>query len=183
MTDDDPYKVRVLAQDPDCPTDGTCFVLGEVPARPGRVQGDARIVEDPRLLAAYAHKVGPGEILVEFDKSEPLHPYERYECEWGYVLTSGAGEDIRVLHIGEHQIPAELVDHDYWLLDDTHPVRMHYAATGAFLGATVEPDLIDLYRSGRRAVWGTEVQPVAEEFAIWWSRHPELHRDARWKVA
>jgi hypothetical protein len=60
---------------------------------------------------------------------EPLHPYERYECEWGYALTTAAGEEVRVLREGEHPIPVELVDHGYWLLDDTHPVRMHYADT------------------------------------------------------
>jgi hypothetical protein len=43
-------------------------VLGEVPARPGKVQAVARIVDDPQLIGAYAHKIGSGEILVEFDK-------------------------------------------------------------------------------------------------------------------
>lgn len=43
-------------------------MLGEVPARPGKVQAVARIVDDPQLIGAYAHKIGSGEILVEFDK-------------------------------------------------------------------------------------------------------------------
>jgi hypothetical protein len=69
VTDDyDPYEVRVLAEAGDCPTDGTCFVLGEVPARPGKVQAVAKIVDDPRLIGAYQNKIGSGEILVEFDK-------------------------------------------------------------------------------------------------------------------
>jgi hypothetical protein len=113
---------------------------------------------------------------------DPLHPYERYECEWGYVLTSAAGEDIRVLHPREHQIPADLIDHDYWLLDDQHAVRMHYSDSGEFLGATVEPDLLDSYRAARQVVLGTIDQPVAEEFTTWWSRHPELRRDSDRKV-
>lgn len=36
----------------------------------------------------------------------PLDPYERYECEWGYVPNSACGETIRILHVGEHQVPA-----------------------------------------------------------------------------
>jgi len=109
---------------------------------------------------------------------DPLHDYERYECEWGYAPNAEAGEDIRVLRVGEHQLPTPLVDHDYWLLDDIHPVRMHYADTGEFIGATLEPDLLELYRSARGGAWS-----LAEPFTGWWERHPELHRDAPGKVA
>ncbi len=109
---------------------------------------------------------------------DPLHDYERYECEWGYVPNVAAGEDVRVLRIGEHPLPAELVGHDYWLLDDAHPVRMHYGPTGEFVGATVEDDLIDVYRIARDTAW-----TLAEPFTAWWARHPEHHRDARRKVA
>lgn len=77
MADNDSYTVRVLAEAGDCPTDGTCFVLGEVPARPGKVQAVARLVDDPRLLGAYAHRIGSGEILVEFDKSDILGVTDR----------------------------------------------------------------------------------------------------------
>jgi hypothetical protein len=127
-------------------------------------------LSDERTRGLYRHRV---RLL-----HEPLHPYERYECEWGYALTSAAGEEVRVLCEGEHPIPVELVDHDYWLLDDTHPVRMHYADTGEFLGATIEPSLLDLYRSGRRIA-----MDAAEEFANWWSRHPELRRRTDGRVA
>ena len=109
---------------------------------------------------------------------DPPHAYERYECEWGYVFTGGAGEDIRVLDPADHRLPAELVDHDYWLLDDVRAVRMHYAEGGAFLGATVEPDLIEAYRAGRDAAWR-----LAEPFNTWWNRHPEHHRDNDGKAA
>jgi hypothetical protein len=109
---------------------------------------------------------------------DPLHPYEYYECEWGYLLTGGAGEDVRVLDIAEHQLPAELVDHDYWLLDDRHAVRMHYAGDGQFLGATVESEMIDTYRAGRDTAWRH-----AEPFVAWWQRHPEYRRDVRRKAS
>jgi hypothetical protein len=107
----------------------------------------------------------------------PLHPYERYESEWGYVFTSAAGEDIRVLYPGEHQLPDALIDHDYWLLDQVHAVRMHYADSGEFLGATIEPDLVDAYRLGRDTAWLR-----AEPFSPWWNRHPEYHRQSHGKV-
>jgi hypothetical protein len=77
VTRNDPYTIRVLAEAGDCPTDGTCFVLGEVPARPGKVQAVARIVDDPQLIGAYAHKIGSGEMLVEFDKSDILGVIDR----------------------------------------------------------------------------------------------------------
>jgi hypothetical protein len=77
VTKNDPYAVRVLAEAGDCPTDGTCFVLGEVPARPGKVQAVARIVDDPQLIGAYEHKIGSGELLVEFDKSDILGVTDR----------------------------------------------------------------------------------------------------------
>lgn len=77
MTDNNPYAVRVLAEAGDCPTDGTCFVLGEVAARPGKVQAVAQIVDDPQLIGAYAHKIGIREILVEFDKIDILGVTDR----------------------------------------------------------------------------------------------------------
>lgn len=103
---------------------------------------------------------------------DPVHPYERYECEWGYVPNVAAGEDVRVLHLGEHRLPATLIDHDFWLIDDVHPVRMRYGDTGEFLGATIEPEMIDVYRAGRDTCWTR-----GELFAAWWSRHPEHHRN------
>lgn len=72
MSESRPYEVTVLRQatcDP-CPDDETCFIAGTVPARPGKVQAVAQTVADPALIAAYAHKIGPGEVLVEFDEED-----------------------------------------------------------------------------------------------------------------
>lgn len=101
---------------------------------------------------------------------------------WGWGIscesTSPRPPTVRVLRIGEHTLPTELIDHDYWLVDDVHPVRMHYRPTGEFLGASIEPDLLDTYRAAREHAW-----ELAEPFPAWWERHPELHRDAYQKVS
>ncbi|WP_028937480.1 hypothetical protein [Pseudonocardia spinosispora] len=60
------YTIRVLWGS--CGDDETCPMLGTVPARPGKVQGVARLVTEPDLLAAYARHIGPGEALFEMDE-------------------------------------------------------------------------------------------------------------------
>lgn len=100
-----------------------------------------------------------------------LTEYERYSCEWAYVHTTAAGEDIRVLRRGEHAIPAEVVSGlDWWLVDDTVLIHMRYDEVGRFLHADLV-DATDEYRHARDAAWA-----AAEPFGPWWARHPELHR-------
>lgn len=67
----EPYEIEVLRAAA-CPDDETCFIAGRVAPRPGKVQTVAKIVTDPALLAAYSHKIGEGEILVEYDDAEIL---------------------------------------------------------------------------------------------------------------
>lgn len=99
-----------------------------------------------------------------------LTDYELYSCMWGYALNSQAGEDIRVLRGGEHQVP-ELLDSEYWILNDELVVPVLYDAHGRFLGAGVmSPDRVEEFLADRDAAW-----EAAEPFAQWWSRHPELH--------
>lgn len=69
MSESHPYQVTVLRQGR-CPDDETCFIAGTVPARPGKVQVVAQTVTDPQLIAAYRHKIGPGEVLVELDEGD-----------------------------------------------------------------------------------------------------------------
>jgi hypothetical protein len=102
----------------------------------------------------------------------PLTDYLRYECEWGYALNAGAGEDIRILDLSERPLPDGLPDHDFWLIDDQFPIRMHYDRDGAFLGA--DP-------AGNAALPGyqlarDEAVAAAEAFGTWWDRHSEEHR-------
>ncbi|MGH3853247.1 MAG: DUF6879 family protein [Pseudonocardiaceae bacterium] len=104
----------------------------------------------------------------------PLSDYDRYACEWGYAYNVPAGDDTRVLDLTERPGPAEVVDHDFWLVDHEHPVRMHYDEAGRFLGATVaDPAELGRYQAARNAAWR-----AAEPFDAWWGRHPECHRAA-----
>lgn len=104
--------------------------------------------------------------------SEQLTDYERYACKWGYALNSRAGEDIRVLHRGEHHIPVGVIEHDYWVMDDDQVVAMHYDEHGRFEGADIlDRDALDVHLRDRDTAWD-----AAEPFLDWWARHPELHR-------
>lgn len=96
---------------------------------------------------------------------------ELMSCHWGYFY-NGRHEDIRVLHEGEHDTPAGLVEQDYWIVADTFVVPMHYDSAGRFLGAEVLPsDRLPDFRRDRDRAWA-----AAEPFGDWWARHAELHR-------
>jgi hypothetical protein len=103
----------------------------------------------------------------------PLTDYLRYECEWGYLPNAEAGEDIRILDLTDQARPPGLVDHDFWLVDDQHAIRMHYTADGQFLGATPADDPIPYQRARDAAV------AASEPFTDWWARHSEEWREHR----
>lgn len=103
----------------------------------------------------------------------PLTDYLRYECEWGYVLNAQAGEDIRILDLAEHAMPAVLVERDFWLIDDKHAIAMYYDKAGRFLGAKPVDDPTP-YRQTRDALVSS-----AEPFPSWWARHGEEWRERR----
>jgi len=105
----------------------------------------------------------------------PLTDYLRFECEWGYAYNAGAGEDIRIIDLAEQARPAGLPDHDFWLIDGEHAIRMHYTAAGQFLGA--EPaaaDELPRYRRARDAALA-----AAAPFSTWWRQHTEEWREHR----
>lgn len=103
--------------------------------------------------------------------TNPLTDYERYSCEWGYALNAEAGEDIRVLRHGEHDVPP-LSPEDWWLVDDDQVIEMRYDNEGRFLGGYLRPPHVaHVYRAKRDVAW-----EAAEPFTTWWERHPELHR-------
>jgi hypothetical protein len=105
----------------------------------------------------------------------PLSDYLRFECEWGYVYNAGAGEDIRIIDLAEQDLPDGLTDHDFWLVDDTHAIRMHYTGGGQFAGA--EPaTAAELKRY--LGAWETAVA-ASVPFPDWWNRHTEEWREYR----
>lgn len=104
--------------------------------------------------------------------SADLTDYERYACEFGYLYTAAAGEDIRVLRREEHDVPSGLIERDFWIVDDAQVIEMHYDKQGQFLGAELlAADRLADYAHTRDAAW-----EVSEPFISWWERHPELHR-------
>lgn len=100
--------------------------------------------------------------------SAMLSDYERFECDWAYRLNVPCGEDIRVLHRGEHDVPS-LLGFDYWLVNDSTVLRMHYANDGKFQGAQEAPELLRVCRREARHTFRE-----AEPFLQWWERHPEI---------
>lgn len=108
----------------------------------------------------------------------PLSDYLRYECEWGYaVTTTETPEEVRILDLAErpHEQELAVVDHDFWLVDGERVVRMHYADDATFLGAELlGPEATPRYRAARDAAWRLGV-----DFGPWWAERPEYHRDHR----
>jgi hypothetical protein len=106
--------------------------------------------------------------------STPLTDYLRFEAAWGYAHNSAAGEDIRIIDLSERPAPAGLPDHDYWLIDDAHVIRMHYDDAGRFTGADpVDPAELPVYQQAKAMALA-----AAEPFGTWWARHREEHRAA-----
>lgn len=103
----------------------------------------------------------------------PLNDYLRYEFEWGYLPNAEAGETIRVLDLSEVRRPDELIEQDFWILDDAHVLMMIYNEAGEFVGGEI-PDDVESYRRARDAALA-----VSEDVGDWWARHPEEHRANR----
>jgi len=155
------------------PTDGSDYqryLDGEPTWTPERKQPWLDYLAAEKARGGYRHRVR----LV----TRPVSDYTRYECEWGYAPNVRAGEDVRILDLGERRIPylEELPLYDWWLVTDTagrpHVLRMMYSGSGSFLGA-VEDDVLApvVYEAARDALWS-----AAEPFMSWWGRHLELHR-------
>jgi hypothetical protein len=103
----------------------------------------------------------------------PLNDYLRFECEWGYVYNARAGEHIRILDLAELPRPADLLDEDFWLIEDREVLRMHYSDDGKYVGAEVaSEELLPRYLAAKEAAWSGAV-----DFADYWKAHPEYWRD------
>ncbi|MGH3697153.1 MAG: DUF6879 family protein [Pseudonocardiaceae bacterium] len=104
--------------------------------------------------------------------THPLPDYVRYECEWGYVPNTAAGELVRIAEL----TPALAQVGDYFVLDAEHVVRSHYDSECRFVGAEV----IDDPRSAAPLMALAELLwRQATDFATWWDAHPSYHRDTQ----
>jgi hypothetical protein len=107
---------------------------------------------------------------------DPITDYERYECEWGYVLNAQAGELIRIIDLADTSLPPALaaVEGDFWLIDGRDVVGMDYGLDGQFHGARVlEAEHLAPQRAAAEIAW-----QLGEDFAAWWDNHPRHHRAA-----
>jgi hypothetical protein len=77
----------------------------------------------------------------------PLTDYTRFLLAWGIPDNIEAGERYRIVDDTDRDL--DLPDHDFWLFDDEHVVRLDFAADGRFLGRGLveDPDL------GRYRAW------------------------------
>jgi hypothetical protein len=94
---------------------------------------------------------------------------------------------VRILDLGEHPLPAELSDSDWWQFDwwlvgsadgGQRVLCMTYESDGQFRDAWFADEGEDADRSvpGFVAI-RSHLWACAEPFASWWNRHTELHRD------
>ncbi len=155
------------------------YLDGERTWTPDRKQPWLDYLATERAHGLYRHRVRV--------VTRPVTPYTRYECEWGYQPNVAAGEDVRVLDLGDRDLPAGLTGSDWWrfdwwLVEDDHGGRrvlgMAYEPDGQFRDAWLldETDgdtrTVAAFVAVRDQLWA-----AAEPFNTWWSRHRELHRD------
>lgn len=103
----------------------------------------------------------------------PLSEYLRFECEWGYAVSTQYGQEVYILDESERARPADIPDEDFWLFDDDAVARLHYDGEGRFLGA----ELADAADVPRYRDYRDLAVRAAEPFASWWARHPEYQRE------
>ena len=85
--------------------------------------------------------------------TRPLSFYTQWEFVWGFAYNVAAGEDIRILDITGRSTP-ELLDHDFWLFDESTVVQLLYRPDGTQIGRELveHPDL-SRYLAWRDAAW------------------------------
>jgi hypothetical protein len=104
--------------------------------------------------------------------THPLPDYVRYECEWGYVPNTAAGEQVR---IAELTVALAQVG-DFFVLDGEHVVRSRYDSEHRFSRAEV---IADPYSAAPLAALAETLWSQAIDFTTWWDAHPSYHRDTQ----
>ncbi|MGH3898932.1 MAG: DUF6879 family protein [Pseudonocardiaceae bacterium] len=103
--------------------------------------------------------------------THPLPDYVRYECEWGYVPNTAAGEQVRIAEL----TPALAQVGDFFVLDGEHVVRSRYDSECRFVGAEVDdPGSAAPLVALAELLWSQ-----ATDFTTWWNAHPSYHRDTQ----
>lgn len=100
----------------------------------------------------------------------PLSDYERYEMAWCYVPNAAHGEDVRILDLTETPDLDLPEVGDFFVMDGSTVIRMHYDRDGVLLGAEIMQDSAAAYVALRALLWR-----AAEPFSAWWARHPRYH--------
>lgn len=86
--------------------------------------------------------------------ADPPSNYQRFARDFALRRNIPAGEDIRVLDVGQ-AAQLGLPEADFWLFDDEHLVRMHFTQDDAFERARLltDPVVVDQYRSWAQRAW------------------------------
>lgn len=73
---------------------------------------------------------------------------------------------------GRFQQSRQHLEHDFWLVNDTHVIPMHYDEHGRFRSAELFPDAyLDTYRC--TLTWGGRPRNRSR---CGWARHPDVHQ-------
>jgi hypothetical protein len=90
----------------------------------------------------------------------PLGDYLDFEIRWGYLHTSEAGEDIRLIHRATLTPELERITReDFWLFDSSTVMINDYTPAGTLYQARITqvPELVLRYAEIERRVWEMSV--------------------------
>lgn len=104
---------------------------------------------------------------------EPLSRFLSFQFEWGYLYNAEAGQDIRVVSVGNTTAAEHLFDvGDFTVVEHKDVVRHRYGKDGKVLGAVqASSDAAQAYAALAEVVW-----EQAAPFAEWWALRPQYHR-------
>ncbi|MEU0788598.1 DUF6879 family protein [Amycolatopsis sp. NPDC005961] len=105
------------------------------------------VVDAPWRHLVRAKTRAGGSVLRAKVVRRPLTGYTRYLLAWGIPDNIEAGEQYSIVDDTDRKLA--LPDHDFWLFDDEHVVRLDFSADGAFVGR----DLVESPDLGRYRAW------------------------------
>ncbi|MGH3550946.1 MAG: DUF6879 family protein [Pseudonocardiaceae bacterium] len=104
---------------------------------------------------------------------QPLSDYLRYAFEWVYTYSSDAGQDIRILDLGEQPAGGVLQrTGDFWVVEHQHVALVRYDDQGRHQGEVAVKDTSATgYIAAAELAWHLGVP-----FTDWWAAHPQYRR-------